>query len=342
MDVIDTIILGSGPSGFAAAFTLLKAGKKPLVITRNSFNNVCSEVTIESVEPVVDTLINDICGKTIAATASLGIFGGIYSDGQYTPTKFSGNSLRHGIHLDRGVFNAQLLSVMTNAGINIIHDTKARNIFNDNNQVTIVLDDGRRLTASYLIDCTGRKQVAGRLLQLPRQYYSPRLTVWSGIDRINIQIPTYAASFISEENGWTWLAPLENGLTGWTRVALTNHAALTPPFSIMENHKTGVRSADTRWRLFRPLYSGKILLAGDAAGVLDPAAGQGILNALWTGKIAAEAAVKMIDEPTKEQTIVQQYDTWHFKRFEMLAEQLRSYYKVRRIIFAVFLELFIT
>lgn len=42
-----------------------------------------------------------------------------------------------------------------------------------------------------------------------------------------------------------------------------------------------------RGRFGRLLRTGRTLLVGDAASVLDPLTGEGIYGALWTGKVAA-------------------------------------------------------
>lgn len=48
----------------------------------------------------------------------------------------------------------------------------------------------------------------------------------------------------------------------------------------------------------RPLSRGRVLLTGDAAGLLDPMTGDGIYAALVSGRLAAKAAVAGIRQPT--------------------------------------------
>ena len=47
------------------------------------------------------------------------------------------------------------------------------------------------------------------------------------------------------------------------------------------------------------LADGNVLLAGDAAGVLDPLTGEGIYGAVWTGKAAAETIEGYLDGRTR-------------------------------------------
>ncbi|HZV70769.1 MAG TPA: hypothetical protein VFG10_14540 [Saprospiraceae bacterium] len=82
-----------------------------------------------------------------------------------------------------------------------------------------------------------------------------------------------------------------------------------------------------RWRLFRPVCSEGLVLCGDAAGILDPAAGQGIFNALMSGMQAANTIVKCIANPNLAAFHLAQYDDWFVKQFEMKVKQLRLYYE---------------
>jgi flavin-dependent dehydrogenase len=96
-----------------------------------------------------------------------------------------------------------------------------------------------------------------------------------------------------------------------------------------EQFQTVIRKnhfANMRWRLFRPVCSEGIVLCGDAAGILDPAAGQGIFNALMSGIQAAGTVVKCIADENLAAFHLAQYDDWFVNQFEMKAEQLRKYY----------------
>ena len=53
--------------------------------------------------------------------------------------------------------------------------------------------------------------------------------------------------------------------------------------------RTGARLADPDALLGRALRNGRVLFAGDAAGVVDPMTGEGIAQALETGMLAAES-----------------------------------------------------
>jgi len=82
-----------------------------------------------------------------------------------------------------------------------------------------------------------------------------------------------------------------------------------------------------RWRLYRPVCKEGVVLCGDAAGILDPAAGQGIFNALWSGMVAAQAVVSCLQQPEMEGFHLARYDNWFIEQYTEKAEKLRLYYE---------------
>jgi flavin-dependent dehydrogenase len=73
---------------------------------------------------------------------------------------------------------------------------------------------------------------------------------------------------------------------------------LGPPNELKDCATVGeIQFANMRWRMYRPVCSEGIVLCGDAAGILDPAAGQGIFNALWSGIVVANTVAACIQEP---------------------------------------------
>ena len=76
-------------------------------------------------------------------------------------------------------------------------------------------------------------------------------------------------------------------------------------------------------RSARPLAGPGWLLCGDAAANLDPAAGQGVFTALWTGLLAARTAREIAARPELEAWALAAYDgevlAWHDDRARELA-----------------------
>jgi flavin-dependent dehydrogenase len=88
-----------------------------------------------------------------------------------------------------------------------------------------------------------------------------------------------------------------------------------------------IKKANMRWRLFRPVCREGVILCGDAAGVLDPAAGQGILNSLCSGIKAAQGVIACLETPEYENIILAQYDDWFYEQYASKVESLSEYYR---------------
>jgi flavin-dependent dehydrogenase len=76
-------------------------------------------------------------------------------------------------------------------------------------------------------------------------------------------------------------------------------ATLPPEWQLGEEHAvTPVRGAGLPMALHRgPAYTRGLLLAGDAAGVVNPFNGEGISYAMETGRMAGETAVAALQAP---------------------------------------------
>jgi flavin-dependent dehydrogenase len=76
-------------------------------------------------------------------------------------------------------------------------------------------------------------------------------------------------------------------------------ATLPPEWQLDEEHAvTPVRGAGLPMALHRgPAYTRGLLLAGDAAGTVNPFNGEGISYAMESGRLAAETAVAALAQP---------------------------------------------
>jgi flavin-dependent dehydrogenase len=85
--------------------------------------------------------------------------------------------------------------------------------------------------------------------------------------------------------GWRWIAPsLRERLSALCRYLQLDEAALF-----------GVRGYHLPLRVpGAPLVRGPVLLAGDAAGLVDPLSGEGIHAAFWSGRLAAESIADVL------------------------------------------------
>ena len=333
----DVIVIGSGPAGCAAAATCAKAGIDVLIVTeepeQNSFTS-SDPVPLESIHPGVSSLLEKIGvpGAEVAATRAM--YSGIYSNKNYSPLGEDSSGVWQGMHINRQIFNHELLQRIQDSGISIRFNEKVESFIKENNRVAGIKTASKELYADYIIDASGKNAVAGKKLNFKRRFYSPPLICSTGLSEIPETFPfdKNAAHFIPWLNGWTWLAPQPPGHCAWTMLTVQGEKSLLPPEELKDYPTIGkIRFANMRWRLFRPVCTESILLCGDAAGILDPAAGQGIFNALLSGIQAGQTVISCIQQPDFEAFHLAAYDDWFVQQFEMKVKLLRSYYEEQGI-----------
>ncbi len=165
--------------------------------------------------------------------------------------------------------------------------------------VSIGIEDGRRVTARCLLDCSGWRQLARRSLDVPD---APYLHSFQATCRLGEPYPFYIAVFKSE---WTpffgWFVP-KHSREGEVGIAVDQNRRSSPEsiLSPLVEHLLGVglkmRLGQIRGcRLTRPLRrrnlwlgTGPVLACGEAAGLVSPSSGDGISYALASGRAAAE------------------------------------------------------
>ena len=289
---------------------------------------------LESIHPGVSSLLNQmgVSGAELAASRSL--YSGIYAGTHYSPLGEDSNGPWQGMHIDRKVFDAQLIQRTQASGIPVRLNEKVENFIIENNRIAGIKTTLSDLNATYVIDASGKKAIGGKKLGLKRKYFSPPLVCWTGISKLNEPFPfdELAAHFIPAEKSWKWLAPQPPNHCAWTRLSAKGEKAFLPPDELKGTTTIGkIQVANMRWRLYRPVCSEGILLCGDAAGILDPAAGQGILNALWSGMTAANTVISCLREPDAASFHLAYYDDWFVRQFEAKVQQLRTYYREHSI-----------
>ncbi len=289
---------------------------------------------LESIHPGVSSLLYKIGVGGVEVKATRSRYDGIHAGGNYTALGEDANGPWLGMHLNRRIFNAQLLQRMKGMGVEIHYEEKVEDILLEDGKVIGIKTATGDLFATYTIDASGKKAVAGKKLKFRSQFFSPPLVCWTGVSAIFDTYPfdSRSSHFYANPNGWTWLAPYPPHYCSWTRLSIKGEKDLSQPDEIKEYHIFGkVQFANMRWRMYRPVCREGILLCGDAAGILDPAAGQGILNALWSGIEAGNTIVSCMKQPEMAAFHLAAYDDWFVTQFEEKVGRLNEYYKEHEI-----------
>ncbi len=335
MDV-DVVIIGAGPAGCAAAITCHKAGLQTLIIGKeDTTDNFLTGILqpSESIHPGVATLLSRLDAADCIGKASMGVYEGVQTGHHFSPLGSNADgSPWLGTHINRNIFDAALLQTAVQAGVAIIRNDSVVDFMQEQGWITGVRTySGNEIKSKYVIDASGRKRIGGKKINLKEVFYSPPLFAWSGVTEIpdpgHAVFGNQFTKFIPAATGWTWLAPEPPHRCTWTRLAVKGRQSLEPPDEFNQFSMTGkVKTANCRWRIFRPFCKEGIILCGDAATILDPAAGQGVLTALLSGMEAAKTVISCLLNPDDEPSYLLHYDNWLLQLYTDKVEKLKSYY----------------
>jgi geranylgeranyl reductase family protein len=317
----DAIIVGAGPGGATTALYAQRLGLKVLLLDKKHFprDKICGDAIsgksivylrelglIEEIEKSPQVVVNHIVfsspnQKSVKIKLIADSFNGISS----------GYVCRRMVY-DNILFQAAREKVETIEGFTV------EDVIKPNGRVQGVkgrFEDGREkeFTANVVVGADGFNSVILRKLELydhdPDHLLVATRAYYSGVTGLSDAIELH---YIREVlPGYFWIFPLENGMAnvglGMIHSALKKkgvrlrsaHIAATEAPVFKERFKNARLIGDIQgWNLpvgskRRRMHGDGFMLVGDAAGLIDPFTGEGIGNAMCSGKIAAQTIAEI-------------------------------------------------
>ena len=307
----DVVIAGGGPAGAIAALVLCRAGARVALFDRARFprHKLCGDTinpgTLALLRRLgVDGAAGELCTEGMIVTGE----GGVRITGRY-PSGVVGRAVV------RREFDHALLTAAAGAGACIqegvlVHGTLSSNGTVDGLEVGGHNGTRRRVTASVVIAADGRHSRLARGLRLSRYPPAPRRWAaggyFAGVTGVSA---TYGEMHV-RRHIYIGVAALPGGLTNACAVT-ADRAAIRSPRAFL----LGVLSQDPQLRdrfakaalvgppsVLGPLAvecsaagAPGLLLAGDAAGFIDPLTGDGLRFAIRGGELAALEGVRALE-----------------------------------------------
>lgn len=294
----DLAVVGAGPAGSAAALAALRArpGARVLLLDRAAFprDKVCGDGVAPHVLDVLDDLDVAPPVRDRVPVAELEL-----SLGEHR--------VRRPMHrpawvVPREVLDARLVEAAAAAGAELRkHRVRSVSVRAD----AVVLDEGttQQVRARVVVGADGASSRVARCLgqrhrgrtALALRGYAPTPPGRAGRQVIRfgqVRQPSYAWSF-DRGDGWSNVGYGE--VVGAAAEPLSPQLARERLEALLPGATTGLGSwrghllplSTARWH--HP--SGRVLLAGDAAGLVNPLTGEGIYYAVATGALAGRTAV---------------------------------------------------
>ena len=314
----DVVIAGAGPAGAVAATVLARAGARVALIDRARFprHKLCGD----TLNPGVLAILRRLKVASMAEACGLPIAGMILTgeDGSRVEGRYPAGLVARAVR--RSDFDWALVGDAVDAGADFMDDTLVTEpILENGGQRTSVgglwvRSHGAKcgVRGAVTIGADGRRSRIAFGLGLSRHPLKPRR--WAiGVYAERVDGISPFGEMHIRRGCYIGVAPLANGLTNVCLVKPSRggDADLSDPLAAVKNVLSRDRVLRDRFSRARFIASPTVigplaieatntrlpdglLLAGDAAGFVDPMTGDGLRFAVRGGELAAEAALQTL------------------------------------------------
>jgi flavin-dependent dehydrogenase len=320
----DVAIIGGGPAGSTAAILLARKGRRVIVLEREKFPRFHIG---ESLLPYSLSAFDRLGIRPWLEAMGMPKYGGeVATASGDRAVKFyfkDGFRLKHhnAYQVERAEFDEMLLKQARAAGAEVREETTVENVQLEQNGVTLTIRNGvepTQVRASYLIDASGRHSVVGNQLKLKHSYPDlKKFSCYAHYEHVQREegIDATLTRLVRASSYWFWLIPLDERRTSigvvmdtadframkkspaelldWAlrdselMASRMRHAVrLTPVYSAGDYSYRNTQLTGERW-----------MLAGDAAGFIDPIFSTGVFLAIHSSEQCAEAIDEALRRP---------------------------------------------
>ena len=352
--IYDVAIIGGGPSGSTAATFLARQGHKVLVLEREKFPrfHIGESLLPQSMDAfarlgVIEKLDAKFLPKYGAEITT--------ACGTNSAKNLFKNGLRakhdHAYQVTRSEFDKLLLDHSAENGAAVLEETSVEDLDFGPQQVGITIKTGsatRKIAARYLLDCSGRGSVVGNYFKLKQSYANlKKFSVFAHYENV-ARDEGLNGSFIRLIRGrdrWFWMIPLTaTKMSIGIVMDIVDFKAMkkTPEIALEEaireqpqiwsrmtraTRLTEVYSASDYSYRNTTLFGDRWLLAGDAAGFIDPIFSTGVFLGIQSGEQAAEALGAALKNPRSRAAVFKKYERGVNRVMNLYLRFVNNWYK---------------
>ncbi|MFQ6101212.1 MAG: geranylgeranyl reductase family protein [Anaerolineae bacterium] len=310
----DVAIVGAGPAGSVAAQRLAAAGVRVVLLERATFprDKPCGDgITARGLAVLARMGLGEWASRFPAPEV-----GRMTSpDGQVLDVHLkAGDGYCYGRTIPRRLLDARLAQAAMEAGVRLVEGARVRSVEQADGYKTRIIADGLEVAAEMVILADGSHAAVTRRLGLAqgspgivaiRQYFAGDIGP-PGRMEIHFQqgiVPGYTWLFPMGDGHvnvgagtFTWRVrrggvPLREVLARFVSdpAATEGRLARAEPAGPVRGHPLRTRLCDTH------TYAERVLVVGDAAGLVNPLSGEGIAPAMESGELAAAHALAALE-----------------------------------------------
>lgn len=341
MPNVDVLVVGAGPAGAVAAWEAKRAAPELDVVLLERDRAVGSPV--RCAEGVGDAGLREFVNPDGAAWVSRRITEVIFEAPDDTQVVLAGSGI--GWVLDRTRFDAHLAAEAAAAGAEVLVGAEATGMARNGDErwQVRVKERGREdvYRARVVIGADGVETMVGRWAGLDtrvpsRDMESCAQYVLQGID-VNPDAIYLQFSNAIAPGGYAWIFPKAVGVAnvGLGVVALKTDGRNARQYLdawVARRFPDAARTGYTVGGVIvhttiKKTYADGVLVAGDAAHMINPLSGGGINNAMKAGRLAGRIAAAAVRErDTSERRLSSYHDAW----MQLLGEDHLKYYRIKQ------------
>src|SRR2546429_5724790 len=377
-DMYDVAIIGGGPAGSTAATLLAKAGRRVVVFEREKFPRFhigesllpFSVGTFDRLgvrEKLDQTFMPKFGGEITAACGTKGVKF-YFKDGfrsqrdrayQVTRSEFdkllldhsreNGVEVREESEIERLEFADEYVDLFWAGSARCADRTSQRDVPTAHG----------RTRARYLLDCSGRQTILGSLFNLKKTYdHLQKFSVFAHYENVE-RLSGKDATLIRMVRGldrWFWTIPLTETRTsvGVVMDTATFRATKLAPQAALETFIAEQPLMVERMKkatLVSPIYSAgdfsyrntrlagdRWLLAGDAAGFIDPVFSSGVFLAIMSAEQAADTLEEVLRDESKRKRLFNKYSRTVNRIMDIYLTFVNAWYRRGKEFLEVFLS----
>lgn len=324
----DLIVAGAGPAGCACAITAARGGARVLLLEKDKLprHKVCGEF----VSPESLSLLTSLLGRE--RFASLPEIGAarIFLQGKSATVKVTPPARS----IPRFDLDAALLESARSHGTHALEEAEVREVGERSGKFQVVTPSGT-FTSKAMVNASGRWS---RLTQ--PEAASSSAAKWIGIKaHFREANPPASVDLYFFRGGYCGVQPVSGEAVNACAMVRSDVARTLPEVFAL-HPELGRRSRDweplfpavtTSGLVFREVVTEDdgMVLVGDAAGFIDPFAGDGISLALHSGTLAAECLLGFLQRGTTPAEAHARYRAGYVERF---APAFRNAARLRRLL----------
>lgn len=342
----DVIICGAGPAGTTCALALASSGLKVALVDKNNFprDKICGDAIAAYVPKVLNT-INPAYAKALSAFTAkekVSTIRIVSPDKTVLDVSYG----EDGFISSRLAFDNFLLElVKQSANVKLFLNTPVQEVVVNAEEVRVTLNQDVTLEAKLIIGCDGEQGVTRK--KLTQTHLDPKhqaAAVRAYFKNVKgIPAATFELHFLKDITpGYFWIFPLPDGganvgLGLLSKTVSDTKVNLRQEMQHIMAHTPGIKERFEEAEMIGkiegyglPLGSRKttisgnrFMLCGDAASLIDPLTGEGIGQAIISGRYAGWQALKCFEQNNFSAAFMKQYDKAVYDK--LWKEHRRSY-----------------